>query len=176
MRGYPPSVQYSVMGEQQFSLLQQFQMVGGEFITTRISRLPLRSVRAKAGELKDELNMANEAEAKLALLKTLRRHLARLKRNGWDGAKRAIMRRLKTTVRELPVKILVKAMQTLQWEGRSDLNDTLFSLFSNLTPSTYLFTFIREMEDILFITPDEYSKEISKFKAFVMVEHAQLRK
>ena len=120
--------------------------------------------------------MANEAEAKLVLLKSLRRHLARLRKYGGDGAKRAIMRRLRTTVRELPVKILVKAMQTLEWEGKEDLGNTLIGLFSNLKPSAYVFTFIREMEDILFVTPDQYYKEIRDFKAFVMIKHAELKK
>ena len=176
MGEYPPSVQYRVVGEQQFSLLCQFQMVEGELMTTRISNLPIKKVRAKAAALKDELNMANEAEAKLVLLKSLRRHLARLRKYGGDGAKRAIMRRLRTTVRELPVKILVKAMQTLEWEGKEDLGNTLIGLFSNLKPSAYVFTFIREMEDILFVTPDQYYKEIRDFKAFVMIKHAELKK
>jgi hypothetical protein len=177
MGEYPPSVQYRVVGERQFSLLYRFQpqMKEDELEYMRISRLPIKTVRAKAGALKDELNMANEAESKLALLKALRRHLARLK--GRDGAKkRAIVRRLRTVVRELPVKILVKAMQTLEWEGKEDLGNTLIGLFSNLKPSAYVFTFIREMEDILFVTPDQYYKEIRDFKAFVMIKHAELKK
>jgi hypothetical protein len=194
---FPLKVQYRVLGEQQFGLLQavgqrisdgkhtlgftrkdttKFKSPPGKIRMFRIMRRIRRMVRAKVAELKEAMGMPNEAESKLLQLKCIRSKLARVIRNGAHKKRKTNMvSLLATAARELPVKILLVAVRNADYDAscQAELVPILKTLFTSLPSHAFVRTLVREMGDILRVTPPRFHAEIRVFRDFVRAEHAK---
>ncbi len=176
---YPLSVQHRVIGVQQGLLRAQIEerIERGEratrFLHPEITTiqggsgdarlLQLKYLRSKAGEIKDELGEPNEAEANIRLLMNLRRKLWRQRR--WSASPLVDSSLAITTIRELPVKIVMGAVRIAEWNDQKTVG--LIDLVSAMPTHAYVRTLNREINQMLRVTPDRYYEEMAEFKAFL---------
>lgn len=185
---YPLFVQYRVINEQQALLrsLVDERIRSGQRATrflhpditvedrpgmtddTRDRLRELKYLRCKAGELKEELGLPNEAESSVRLLMKLRQRLLNMRRSGGTSNPELVI----TAVRELPATIVVNAVISAEWNSQAQL--TLEELFGGLPPHVYVRTLVREMDSIIYITPDRYFEQIRRFRDFVLDKHKWL--
>jgi hypothetical protein len=149
---YPTIVQHHALGARQCVLVGKLQ-----------GRIPVQSIRAAVAAIKDELNPDTEVDAKISLLKGLRRAL--LFGKPVECSFRQWVRKLVTTeVNILPVKIILGKMRTVDPEVVTPkaLKASLLQLLRKMPPRLVVPALTEYGEDIAQVAPTGYEGETNK--------------